>query len=237
MNNNLTSYEKAELLKDTIYHMYSKEGRSKSYISKLLKINRKTINDKIKEWNFPEAEPRHHLTPSNLKFLNAHRNLIKSRLDNDIPITKIAEELKVDRHYLQRTIIQNDVVLNKARTDYMNRLHNNSNQLKSDMMNKSRLNYNIIDLPGEEWKPILGYDDYMISNKGRVKHLAKRYGKYYLLQQTPNKNNNRLYVTLHKDNTKKNLQVAKLVAHAFVDGYSDINNTVNHEDGDVQNNE
>jgi hypothetical protein len=45
-----------------------------------------------------------------------------------------------------------------------------------------------------------------------------------------------MYVTLYNGNKAKNLQVAVLVAHAFVEGYDETHNTVNHKDGNVQNN-
>lgn len=233
----MTSMEKAEMLKSTISHLYSKEGRSISYISKLLEINRQTLSKKIAEWELPEAEPRHHFTPSVQKFVNKNRNLIKSRLDNDISITKIAEELKVSRGLLQKTIILNDPVLNKAREDYMSRLHEASENRKDALMDKSRMDYEIIDLPGEIWKPILGWEGYMVSNKGRVKHLAKQYNKYHIVKTNVNTKNGRIYVMLQKNNKRKNIQLANLVAHAFVDGYDETHNTVNHEDGDVSNNE
>jgi len=54
----MKSYEKAELLKESIFQLYSKEGRSVSYISKLLGINRRTISKKIKEWNLPVSKPK-----------------------------------------------------------------------------------------------------------------------------------------------------------------------------------
>lgn len=233
---NLNANEKAELLKDTIYQLYSKEGHSRSYISKLLGINRTVISNKISEWNFEQAESKRHLTPSNQKFVNKYRNLIKSRLDNDISITKIAEELKVDRQYLQRTIIPNDSILDKARNDYIARLHNNASNHTNEMIELSSRTYKITDLPNEIWKPIFGYDNYMISNMGRVKALSKTYKTWYLLKPTSNVKNNRLYVCLYKNNKRKNIQVANLVAHTFVTGYSTTNNTVNHNDGDVTNN-
>lgn len=237
MEHNLTSKEKAELLKSSIYHLYSNEGRSISYISRLLGINRKTLSDMIKAWDFPEAEPRHHLTPSNQKFLNAHRNLIKSRLDNDVALTHIAIELKTDRHKLYRTFIANDPVLEKAYEDCINRRHENHNNRVENMKSKSHLEYDFEDLPGEIWKPILGYPEYEVSNIGRVRHHIKRYDSYILMKQQPNKNNGRLYIRLTNESGKsKNLQVANLVGHAFVDGYDETHCTINHDDGDVQNN-
>ena len=41
---------------------------------------------------------------------------------------------------------------------------------------------------------------------------------------------------LQKNNKRKNIQVAHLVAHTFVSGYSDKQNTVNHNDGNPTNN-
>lgn len=232
----MNSEEKIEMLKTTIEQLYSKEGRSMNYISHLLQVNRHKLSFKIKEWKLPEAEPRHHFTPSIQKFVNKNRNLIKSRLDNNISITNIADELKISRTMLQKTIIPNDKILNKAREDYINRQKTEANEAKQRAMNISSFNYDIEDLPDEIWKSILGYEEYMISNKGRIKHYAKRYNSYHLLTPTLNKNNNRLYVMLQKNNKRKNIQVAHLVAHTFVSGYSDKQNTVNHNDGNPTNN-
>lgn len=232
----MTSDEKAELLKSTISQLYTNEGRSISYISRLLEINRKTLSSKIKEWNLKDSKPTHHLTPSNQKFLNKNRNFIKSNLDNNISMTKIADGLHISRDSLYKTFIQNDEVLKKAHEDYVNRIHDNHNQNIQTLMDNSSRNY-CEDLPDEYWKPILGYDGYEVSNKGRVRAYAKRYNKYYLLTTSANKVNNRLYVALQHGDSHKNLAVARLVAHAFVDGFSETNNTVNHIDGNVQNND
>lgn len=109
----MRSYDKAEMLKSAIKHLYSNEGHSISYISKLLEINRKTLSSKIIEWKLSEPEPRHHFTPSMKKFVNKNRQLIKSRLDSDIPITKIADEINISRHSLVKTIIPNDAILKR----------------------------------------------------------------------------------------------------------------------------
>lgn len=124
----MRSYDKAEMLKSAIKHLYSNEGHSISYISKLLEINRKTLSSKIIEWKLSEPEPRHHFTPSMKKFVNKNRQLIKSRLDSDIPITKIADEINISRHSLVKTIIPNDAILKKAHEDYINRQKANHGQ-------------------------------------------------------------------------------------------------------------
>ena len=226
----MTQKDKIEVLKTTILFLYEKEGRSKSYISKLLEVDRKVLTEMINEWGLVQANiPR--LTPSNQKFLNKHRNLIKSRLDDGISQIKIAKELGVSRDYL-RNIISKDSVLTKANQDYINRLKKKSAALKQKQMEESSRNYIIEDLANEEWKEIVGYSGYFVSSLGRIKKYSKRYGSYFLLTPTTQQDNGRLYVSV-KD---KYLQVSRLVGFAFVQGYSEINNTIDHIDGDKTNN-
>lgn len=233
----MNSYEKAELMKSTITQLYSKEGRSISYIARLLEINRKTVSHKIKEWQLPEAKHKRYLTPSNQKFLNKHRNLIKSRLDNDVTLQEIATELRITKDKLYRTFIKQDDILNKTYDDFVNRMHERANENRQNRMNKSKLQYEFQDLPQEEWKEILGYPDYYVSNQGRIKRYIKAYKQFILLTATPNKNTGRLYVRItNEKGTSKNLIVARIVGHAFVPGFTDENNTINHEDGNVTNN-
>lgn len=233
----MTSFEKAELLKSTISRLYSKEGRTISYISRLLEINRKTLGTKIKEWELPLAEPRRYLKPSNQKFLNRTRNLIKSRIDKDVPLQSIAKELNVSRDFLYRTIIPNDDVLKKAYADFNNRRKINAQARVETLTEKSRLNYDWEDLDGEVWKEILGYDGYFVSNMGRFKHYMKRYKKFALLKPAINSLTGRVYISLTRSDGKpKTLIAARVVGHAFVEGFSRENNTINHEDGNVQNN-
>lgn len=236
MSVTITQAEKAEMLKDTISFLYSKEGRSKNYISQLLSIDRKTLTNKIKEWDLPEAEPRHHMTPSTEKFIKQNRTLIKARLDNDVPITKIAEELKTTRYVLQKTIIPSDEVLSKAHQDYINRMHSGAQERKQNLIDVSSRDYDYEKIPGEQWKPILGYNGYEVSDYGRIRKYVPAYDTYYLMRLAPNKNNGRLYVCITDGQQRKNLMVARIVAHAFVPGYDAEHCTVNHEDGDVTNN-
>ena len=234
----MTSVEKAEFLKSSIYQLYVNEGRTKSYISRLLEINRKTISEKIREWNLPESAHVRHPKPSTEKFINRNRALIKSRLDNDVSVTEIAEELGVDRGVL-RIVFSCDQVLKKANEDRMVRVHRSAEEARSNLMASSRLDYYTEDLPGEQWKEILGYPKYMISNKGRIRAYAERYNSWYLRKLYVNAMcDNRMYVRLvNAEGKQKSLAVARLVAHAFVEGYSEIKNTVNHIDGNVQNND
>lgn len=225
-----------EELKNTIYTLYSKEGRSKVYISNLLKLNRKTLTEYINNiWKFEKAKSKKYLKPSILKFYKANRQLIKSRFDNDISMKDIIKELGCSEYILKLVIVY-DSVLKKSFEDYKNRIHEYHNGRVEELKSISSRNYNIIDEEGEFWKPILGYSNYFISSHGRVKRYVERYNSYYLLTQTKNPENGRMYVAITQDGKRKTFLVYRLVAHAFVGGFSEENNTVNHIDGNVENN-
>lgn len=228
----MTQREKIEMLKSTIAHLYEKEGRSKSYISRLLEVDRKTLSETInKEWKLEQGNFSY-LTPSNQKFLNRNRDFIKSRLDRNFYVSNIANELNVKAEYLTSTIIPKDKVLDKAMKDNLIRRERASKERVEKIKENSARNYGIIDIDGEEWKEILGHKGYYVSNKGRVKKYAKKYKDFYLIATLPNQRNGRIYVWMNN----KGFQVSRLVAFAFVDGYSEENNTVNHKDGKVENN-
>lgn len=226
----ITQEQKIESLKGTIEILFEKEGRSKIYISKLLEIDIKDLSIKIRKWGFKKANT-HKLKPSSQKFANKHKQLIKLRLDNDVPITEIANELGVTKDYLQNIIYRIDV-LDKAREDYIKRKKNKALQRTEMLINKSCLQYDFKDIDGEEWKEILGYDGYYISNMGRVKRHVKKYDRYILLSQQSNCRSGRMYIKIKN----KGLAIARLVGFAFVEGYSEINNTIDHIDGNEQNN-
>ena len=227
----MTQKEKIELLKPTIIFLYEKEGRSKSYISRLLEIDRKTLSNVINyEWKLTKTNIKR-LNPSNQKFANKHRQFIKSKLDNDISHNNIAKELNVTRSYLEN-IIYKDEVLNKANEDYVNRIKLKAKNNQQEKKDNSYLEYNIEHIEGEEWKEILGYEGYYISNKGRVKHYIKTYESYILLKSTINPRSGREYIRIKN----KTFQMARLVGFAFVPGYTETKNTIDHIDGDVLNN-
>lgn len=232
----MNSNEKAEMLKSTITKLYSDEGRTFSYISRLLEIDRKIISSKVKEWNLHESKSHTYVKPSIRKFIDGNRELIKSRFDNDMSVTDIAKELRVDRKLIY-VAIQYDDVIKHAHDDYVSRLSEAHNRLLESRKAESSYTYNIIDEEGELWKPILGYNGYMISNHGRVKLYVKTYNEYYLVKSYPNKYTGRLYVCLTDDKSiRKNISLSRLVALTFVKGHSDERNTVNHIDGNIINN-
>lgn len=226
----MTQKEKIRELKTTIQYLYEKEGRSKSYISRLLNVDRTALTKQIKEWNLVQANI-HRLTPSNQKFANRNKLLIKSRYDRDISETQIAAELGVSRDYL-RYIVERVDVLKKAQIDSMNRRKQRSKEKKENNMNSSSRNYSFEEIDGEIWKEILGHNGYYISNMGRVKKYVPTYDKYYLISQQINSRTGRVYVTINGSG----LQIARLVGFAFVDGYSKERNTIDHIDNDKTNN-
>ena len=227
--------EKAELLKDTIKHLYEKEGRSLSYMERLLKINRSVLSKKIKEWGFIVAEPRRHMTPSTKKFIARNKQKIMSSLNNDISLSQIARDLGCDRKTLE-TVRLHDEDIKKAADEYKERITSSAKNRKEKILSESARQYDYPEIRDEEWKTITYFPNYEVSNYGRVRGYAKRYKKHYLLHQEPNKNNGRPYVTLHNENGRKNIQVARLVGFEFVEGRTKERNTINHEDGNVKNN-
>lgn len=225
----MTHREKIEKLRKPITYLYAKEGRSKSYISKLFEIDRRVLTQVLnKEWKLKQANKRN-LKPSNQKFLNRHKQYIKSQLDQDVTIKQIASNLQVTTDYLSRTIISNDEVLDKAREDYLKRKRVEKEPTKYDTP--------IQNLEGEEWRPILGYPNYRVSNLGRVK--SNKIGDkdiYYEITPNANSRTGRYYVHLTRNGKRKALSLPRLVGHSFIKGYTEHRNTINHIDGDVSNN-
>lgn len=225
----MTQLEKMYELKNSISLLYEKEGRSISYIARLFNLDRIRLSKQIKEWEMKKANIKH-VTPSTQKFINKNRELIISRLKNNLPITRIAKELNISRDRLNY-ILEVDEKLVKEKQEYDLRKIN-----KKKATGQERNNFE--ELPGEIWKEILGFPNYFVSNKGRFKKYLSTYDCFKLLTCTPNCKNGRLYVCLYNEKgERKNLMAARIVAHAFCDGYSKINNTVDHKDRDVGNND
>lgn len=224
----MTQLEKINSLEEVIRNLYEKEGRTISYISRITNTDRSTLSKQIRKWGLVKAQVRHN-TPSTQKFLNKYSELIIARLNSDVTMADIAREIGVPRDRFWY-IVKNDPKLSKAKEEHDNRKIN-----KREMSGRER-NY-FEDLDGEEWKPILGFDGYFVSNMGRFKRYLKTYDCYGLVGTSPNSKNGRLYVGMTDNNGKaRNVMAARVVAHAFCPGYSDINNTVDHKDMDVTNN-
>lgn len=233
----MTSIEKAELLKNTIYQLYTKEGRSKSYISRLLGINRKTISRKIREWKLPEPKPMRHIKPSTRKYIAKHKQKILSLLSQDSSLKEISAQTGVSDDRLLKTFFVVDNVLGDAYRCWSERRIQKHKAVVANSMSCSSRNYEYEKIDGEKWKCILGYTGYEVSTKGRVRKYSKRYKSYYLLKPYLNQTTGRYYVRLASSNGKvKNLLLHRIVAQTFI-SHEDYMNTVNHKDGDPQNNE
>lgn len=102
---------------------------------------------------------------------------------------------------------------------------------------------------GEEWKPVLGYEDlYEVSNLGRVRSLDRieripdkngvyhdRVRKGMILKQNYDGRRNYLHVSLRRNGNGVSRNVHRIVAQAFVpnpNGYAEVN----HKDEDKTNN-
>lgn len=233
----MTSMEKAELLKKTIYQLYSKEGRSKSYISRLLDINRTTIARKIREWGLPEPKPARHVKPSTRKCIAKHKQKILSLLAQDVSLKEISVQTGVSGDKLLKTFFVVDNVLGDAYRCWSERRIQKHKAVVTNSMSRSSRNYEYEKIGGEKWKSILGYDGYEVSTKGRVRKYSKRYKSYYLLKPYLNQTIGRYYVGLVSSTGKvKNLLLHRVVAQSFIP-HEDCMNTVNHKDGNPQNNE
>lgn len=226
----MTNKEKINLQYEVIKKLYVEEGRSKSYISRLLDIDRKTLSVFITEQNWIQGK-NSYLTPSNQKFINKHRQYIKSQLDKNVSINDIARSLNKECTWFGKMIKKDKVLLN-AVEEYKNRMKDIAEDNKERKMSESRFQYSFESIQGESWKPILGYDGYYVSNMGRVKVYIKKYDAFALRRLTINTRTKRQYIHIGR----KCYSLPRIVAHAFVDGYSEDKNTVNHIDGDIENN-
>lgn len=230
----MTSQEKIEYLRKTIEQLYCIEGRSKSYIAQLLDVNRKELGLKLNhEWKLERAQKRH-LNPSNKKFQNKHKNLIIARLQNNVSLKTISEELGVSSSYLRDTIIITDEVLAEEHRLNQERIKALQASLREENRELLFKEKGFIDLPGEIWEQVAGNPKYFISNKGRLKRYLMKEDFYKLLSPQSNlKNKYRQF----KFPNGRGYKIHRLVAFHFIGPAPEGKNTVNHIDGDVLNND
>ena len=84
----------------------------------------------------------------------------------------------------------------------------------------------------EQWKPVEGFEDYAVSNFGRVKSL--KYGKEKIMKPKKDRGGY-LYIGLRKDGKHKFFKVHRLVAEAFIPNPNNLSQ-VNHKDENKTNN-
>lgn len=222
----MTDYEKLEMLKDTVSQLYEKEGRSFCYIARLLNVERRQVS-KFTRANNMEKANCHYLTKSNQKFANRNKQRIISWYNQGLTDTQIASKLSVKVEFL-RNITANTPDIAKVRQVYIDSIGQRTREIKANRHE----HYRFDDLPGEQWKEILGYPGYYASTQGRVKHYLKKYGCYRLLKPSVNPLSDRFYITIKN----KTFQLARVIAHTLVDGYSEVNNTVDHINNNYQDN-
>lgn len=230
----MNQYQKCQFLKTQIEYLYSQEGRSISFLSKLFEIQRYVISRKLKEWNTPKAKNKIHLTPSQQKFVNKNRSLIKTMLDNDATIQQIAEKIHCTKSQLECIYIPKDKTLHDANIKKTNRRHTKAMLAKESKAKNSSLQYNYPLIDNEIWKPILGYENYDVSNMGRIRSYSKEYDKNYLRKPWLS-NDGYIRITLAANNKQKTLLVHRIVAQTFM-AHDTNKNIVNHKDGNKQNN-
>lgn len=101
----------------------------------------------------------------------------------------------------------------------------------------------IKNLPGERWKEIKNYPNYMVSTKGRVMRIEHEYvarngmSIYYapIILQPITSKNGYLYVNLNRGRKMKHHYIHRLVAEAFIPNIKGLPQ-VNHIDEDKTNN-
>ena len=231
---NMNQYQKCQFLKTQIEYLYSQEGRSISFLSKLFEIQRYVISRKLKEWNTPKAKNKMHLTPSQQKFVNKNKSLIKTMLDNDATIQQIAEKIHCTKSQLECIYIPRDKTLHDANIKKTNRRHTKAMLAKESKAKNNSLQYNYPLIDNEIWQPILGYENYDVSNMGRIRSYSKEYNKNYLRKPWLS-NDGYMRITLAANNKQKTLLVHRIVAQTFM-AHDTNKNIVSHKDGNKQNN-
>ncbi len=109
----------------------------------------------------------------------------------------------------------------------------NWGKIKSNAKEIHNYSMSLEDLPGEEWRDVIGYEGlYQVSNMGRVKSFCEQTAR--ILSPCPNKKGYYM-VHLHKDGKKKNFGIHVLVATAFIPN-PENKPEVNHLDRDKTNN-
>lgn len=99
--------------------------------------------------------------------------------------------------------------------------------------NKHRAELLLMDLPGEIWRDIKGFDgEYQVSTKGRVKSF--HYHKIFILKQRLNKKGY-YSVALYKNGKSRHYRVNRLVAEAFIPN-PENKPLVHHRDDNPSNN-
>lgn len=85
------------------------------------------------------------------------------------------------------------------------------------------------NLEGEEWRDITRYENYQVSNCGRVKSLNYHMTGEEQLLRPATEGGGYLFVRLYKDGKQKSFKVHRLVATAFIPNTENLSD-INHKD-------
>lgn len=210
----MTQYEKVIEHKDIIKKLYVKEGRSISYIADLLDVQRISVSKLIKEEQWEQGN-KYYLKPSSQKWINKNKDKIISLIYQGLSDLAISKELHCTYEMIHNTCMRGCLEIKQAREKY------------SQMREEEILTTFHED---EVWKPLLGYEDYKISNYGRL----MSYKGATPIEIAPGRDGEGRYTfILNIDGKSKNFKRARVVAHTFCKNDNpQINTTVDHINGD-----
>lgn len=218
-------------LKNAIYKLYCEEGKSLNYISSLLEVNRKNLTDIVNNEFLFEKKYVRQVTPRVAKLLNIHKDRLMSFFlnSNETSLQFIYNEMGISENLL-KTMCDVDIDLLEAKKVFLSKPTKASIENLIRSQNRTERELLSVDLEGEIWKDILGYEGrYQVSNLGRVKSLIHG---IRILKPTLNRLHNRNCVNLMFGNKTRNLKVYRLVALTFLPNPDNLP-TVNHKNGDT----
>lgn len=219
---NITTEEKIELLKDTIYQLYSKEGRSKKYISKLLKVNRQKLSHKIEEWKFESANK--HLKPSLEKKYNKEKDKINYLISNNYSEKEISKEINISQKDLKEIMNKRGFSLSNLinpyvpidMTDKLEKVRIRNEKWKNEYHNfKNNGGVLYFGASSDADIAIPGYPGYYISRDKCVK-IENEDGNLEPIQEYKNTFNNEIYVKIKNNKGKwKYIKIDNLYKYFF----------------------
>ena len=98
--------------------------------------------------------------------------------------------------------------------------------------NNKTINKFIGNLPDEEWKPIINYPNYIVSNYGRVMNITTK----HLLTSCKDNAGGYLYINVWNKGNHKRYRIHQLVYTHFYNDFDLKGYVINHKDGNKQNN-
>lgn len=202
--------------KDIIYKLYVKEGRSITYIAKLLDLKRVIVKTLILQEKW-EQGGRYILKPSTEKWIKENKNKIISLIYQGFSDYAISVELGCTYEMIHNSCMRGCSEIKEARLRYA--ASQEETILRSD------------EYPGEEWRDVLGYSGYKISSYGRLISYYNDIPK--IIKPTQDLAGRYNFIIKTEGQPPKTFKRARLVAHAFCQNDNpQIKKTVDHINGD-----